>query len=377
MSRSRPASNPISYHKHTKQYYVTRAGRRIYLGSDKDEALKKYYRFGLGLDTVQQQTTSPIEMTIKELANRFLTAQQANWKNPQETLKCYKQWLGRFIEDHPRLKVADFTIEKFASWKLSLKKREYSPESINHFLSGVRSIFNFAEDTGLIEKSPRLRRIKNEPIPKTGSQNKPLYTQDDIQKLLEKAELQMRTMILLALNCGFGPKDIHDLTWDDIDGERVTLPRSKTGVCQTFLLWPETKMLLDMIRKERYPQTDRVSKQVNKQSENGHVFLTRFKGLWVKDAIAEQFHKLCIKANVSCYGFYRLRHCASTAVSLVASPHVQRKFMRHSQLQQQVTYTHTPDSEVDMAIMKTKAKLLGNLGSISDQERNRELEKVV
>jgi len=33
MSRSRPASNPISYHKHTKQYYVTRGGRRIYLGA--------------------------------------------------------------------------------------------------------------------------------------------------------------------------------------------------------------------------------------------------------------------------------------------------------------------------------------------------------
>ena len=30
MPRSRPASKLISYHKHTKQYYVTRGGRRIY-----------------------------------------------------------------------------------------------------------------------------------------------------------------------------------------------------------------------------------------------------------------------------------------------------------------------------------------------------------
>jgi len=47
MSRSRPASNPISYHKHTKQFCVTRAGKRIYLGSDKEEALKEYHRMGL------------------------------------------------------------------------------------------------------------------------------------------------------------------------------------------------------------------------------------------------------------------------------------------------------------------------------------------
>jgi len=47
MPRIRPASNPISYHKHTKQYYVTRGGKRLYLGSDKDEALRKYPRLGV------------------------------------------------------------------------------------------------------------------------------------------------------------------------------------------------------------------------------------------------------------------------------------------------------------------------------------------
>jgi hypothetical protein len=49
MPRSRPTSNPISYHKHTKQYYVTRSGRRIYLGSDKEQALEKYHRLGFVL----------------------------------------------------------------------------------------------------------------------------------------------------------------------------------------------------------------------------------------------------------------------------------------------------------------------------------------
>ena len=74
MSRSRPASNPISYHKHTNQYYVTRGGKRVYLGPDKDEALKKYHRLGLGLELVQQESTLPAEITIKELANRFIAA---------------------------------------------------------------------------------------------------------------------------------------------------------------------------------------------------------------------------------------------------------------------------------------------------------------
>ena len=63
-------------------------------------------------------------------------------------------------------------------------------------------------------------------------------------------------------------------------------------------------------------------------------------------------------------------------MSLVATPHVHRKFMRHSQLQQQVTYIHTPDNEVDKAIMKAREKLLGGDRVISSVERNQEQEAV-
>ena len=359
MSRSRPASNPISYHKHTKQYYVTRSGRRLYLGTDKDNALDKYHRLNLGLGFVQAEPVMPNLITMKELANRFLTVQQANWQNPKTTLRSYKDWLGRFLKDNPKLWVADFTIEKFAAWKLSLKKRDYSPESINHYLSAVRAMFTFAEDTGIIEKAPKLKRVKNQARIKAAANTKPLYTLEELQKLHNNADLQLKTMILLALNCGFGPKDMKDLTWKHIDDNRVTLPRSKTGICQTYLMWAETCLLLEEVRQERVERIARAAKRGAHRDDNGHIFVTKYWRPWNKDAIGLQFNKLCKKAKVPCYGFYRLRHCASTAMSLVATPHVQRKFMRHGQLQQQVVYTHTPDTEVDMAITKAKAKLLG------------------
>jgi integrase len=230
MPRSRPASNPISYHKHTKQYYVTRGGKRIYLGSDKDQAIERYHRHGLGFEPAQKETGPPVGVTAKDLANRFITAQQANWRNPKTTLKCYKDWLGRFIKDHPRLKASEVTVEKFAIWKLSLKERNYSPESINHYLGAARAMFTFAEETGIIQQAPKLERVKNESILRAGSTRKPLYTLEHLDRLLKNGHLQLRAMLTLALNCGFGPKDIRDLTWDHIDEERVTLARSKTGI---------------------------------------------------------------------------------------------------------------------------------------------------
>ena len=68
MSRSRPASNPISYHKHTKQHYVTRGGKRLYLGSDKNQAIKRYHRLGLGLDPIEKEEAPPLGITVKEVS---------------------------------------------------------------------------------------------------------------------------------------------------------------------------------------------------------------------------------------------------------------------------------------------------------------------
>lgn len=265
----------------------------------------------------------------------------------------------------------------FATWKMSLRKQNYSPESINHYLSAVRSMFGFAEETGILEKGLPLRRVKNELSLKMGTQGKPLYTSEQILTLVDAADSQMKAMLLLGLNCGFGPKDIHDLTWEDITEDRITLPRSKTGVSQTFLLWPETQEALKCIRKERDDLLERLEKRDRSRSDGGHIFVTRFWKLWNKDSIAEQLRKLCVKVDVPCYGLYRLRHCASTAMSLVATPHVHRRFMRHAQLQQQVTYTHTPDGEVDVAVMKAKEKLLGKNGTTLSQEKNPEQDKVV
>jgi integrase len=360
MPRSRPASNPISFHKHTKQYYVTRNGKRIYLGSDKKEALKKYHRMGLGVETRNTENRVASEITIKELANRFIATQRANWKNPKVTIKCYQAWLGRFLRDYPELKACKFSIEMFSEWKLSLKERGYSAESINHYLSAVRSIFNFAEDMDLISKAPKLNRVKNEPTPRVGSKKKPLYSREQIKLLLENSCIQMKAMILLALNCGFGPKDMHDLKWEDIDGKRITLPRSKTGVSQTYLLWEETKQVLDALRLERRKLIERLAKRERIRSDNGQVFVTKFWNPWNKDAISNKFQKLCKRSKVPCYGIYRLRHCASTAMSMVANPHLQMKFLRHSNIQQQVTYTHLPDKALDTAIEAVKEQLLGD-----------------
>jgi len=129
-------------------------------------------------------------------------------------------------------------------------------------------MFTFAEETDIVEKAPKLKGVKNATRPRAGSIEKPLYTLDDLNRLLKKADPQLKAMIMLALNCGFGPKDIRDLTWDHIDGERVTLPRSKTGVCQTYLLWLETRALLEEIQQRRAALIARMARRRVQHCDN-------------------------------------------------------------------------------------------------------------
>ena len=151
MPRSRPVSNPLSFHAPTGQHYVTRRGHRIYLGADRQLALARYHRLALRLEREalgvgygQSGSGREVEaeldctLTAKERANRFIAAQQANWRVPITTKHTYLQWLRRFLADHPRRLAANSTLEQFAAWKPSLRSRGCAPRSINHYLGAVR-----------------------------------------------------------------------------------------------------------------------------------------------------------------------------------------------------------------------------------------------
>ena len=49
MPTSRPAGDPVSFPGPSDQYYVTRGGRRLYLGSDREIAMQKFHRLSAGL----------------------------------------------------------------------------------------------------------------------------------------------------------------------------------------------------------------------------------------------------------------------------------------------------------------------------------------
>ena len=80
----------------------------------------------------------------------------------------------------------------------------------------------------------------------------------DLWTLIGAADAQMRAMIFLGLNCGYGNADVAGLEFRHLDLDRgwANYPRPKTGVPRRCALWPETVAAVrETIAARRKPAT--------------------------------------------------------------------------------------------------------------------------
>ena len=127
-------------------------------------------------------------------------------------------------------------------------------KSLTRIKADIRKMmvfFNFAYNEGYIErpirpsealKSPTAAALRRE----REEEPKKMFQAAQIRAMLVKANLQMKAMILLGINCAFGNTDCALLTKNrlDLDSGWIRFPRPKTGVRRHCPLWPETTAAL-------------------------------------------------------------------------------------------------------------------------------------
>jgi integrase len=130
-----------------------------------------------------------------------------------------------------------------------------------------------------------LRQIKNSKVR--------LFTSKQVREIVKNADGELRGMILLGVNCGFGPKDCCDLPTARVNLKSGwhNFHRIKTGIERRCPLWPETV------------------KALRGATNNGHVF----RSSWNRRNIAYHFRKLVDDFYVKdVTEFYSLRRTFET-----------------------------------------------------------------
>jgi integrase len=298
-------------------------GKLHYFGpwSDPDGALKKYLEQKDALHAGRKPRQDTEGLTVKELVNRFLNAKQHAIDRGElspRTWACYKEACDAVVSALGKNRlVSDLDPDDFATLRNKMAAR-WGLNGLGTRIQCVRCAFKYAFDAGLTDRPVRYGPEFKRPSKKTlrlhrAKQGPKLFTAEEIRKLIDAAGVQVKAMVFLGINAGFGNSDCGNLPLSAVDLEAgvIDYPRPKTGIPRRCPLWPETVAAIREALAKRYEPKD--------SADAGLVFITH-RGLpWAKDTndcpIAKETAKLLKKFGIhgrTGLGFYTLRHTFRT-----------------------------------------------------------------
>ena len=252
-------------------------------------------------------------------------------------------------------KIKSITTLSLQKYKRSLQKHYSSVCRLNLHLSIMKAMFHWAKKNDILKDIPNIDAISRA---KEIRQDKFTFDSEHINNLLSIADIKMKAMIWLGLNCGFGCTDCAYLKWTDLDfaNGRVILPRRKTGIYIDLPLWPETvRSLQDIPRKGSlvfYTSKGKPYIQTNvRVGDNGNEQYT------VTNLISTKFRRLIIRSGLNVpkgTGFYTLRGTAATIAARSGDPFAVQRLLGHANLTMATRYVQDVSAQTDRAIENSR-----------------------
>jgi integrase len=259
--------------------------------------------------------TPPAQATsLADVLNQFLSDKKRSLDAgdiAQRTYTEYESVCDQIATLGKRRAFESLTYEDFSHLRSILGKgvngQPVAVSSRKRLVGIARMVFNFAnEELGF---SVRYKKAMRPPAAKElrkANNIERLFTAEEVRLVRDDAKPQLKAMILLGINCGFGNADCGTLPVAALDLENGwhKYPRPKTEMPRRCPLWPETVAAL---------------RQVVNGRDSGLVFVTKYGNPWwveeKQDPISYEFRKLVTKLGFYKAGvttFYSLRRTFET-----------------------------------------------------------------
>jgi integrase len=306
----------------TRRWAKKIRGKLHYFGpwSDPDDALKKYLDQRDDLHAGRTPRVQGDGLTVRDLLNRFLTVKKHlvdSGELAARTWGDYKVTCDGIAEAFGLTRlVDDLASDDFERLRAGLAKTR-GPVALGNEIQRIRSVFKYAFEAGLIDKpiryGPQFRRPGRKVLRKARhAKGSRMFEAEELRQMLKASTPQLKAMILLGINCGFGNADCGTLPVLalDLDGGWVNYPRPKTAIPRRCPLWPETVEAIREVLGTRATPKD--------ASHAALVFITKQRGSWWKDSrdnpISKEMAKLLKELGIHRKGlnFYALRHTFET-----------------------------------------------------------------
>jgi integrase len=293
--------------------------------------------------------------SVKDLANSYMSMQSEKVDRALITPTHFDNCLRivrafcKFVGGERRWD--DLRPDDFRRYRLHLYDH-YGVHAITRAITIVRSMFRQAYECDVIDRpvkygshfdKPSVKEMRKHRGRSERSNGKRLFTAEQLRALLGVDDRQLKAMILLGINGGFGNTDCAELPLNSVDWEAgvIEYERSKTGMQRTVPLWKETMTALRTVvdakrRKPRKPEYDEL------------VFLTKYGYPWKReelimadptepkavrqDAVSAEFNKVLqsLAFHRPGLGFYALRHTFRTWADETGDQHAIHRIMGHA-----------------------------------------------
>jgi integrase len=298
-------------------------GKIHYFGpwDDPDGALAKYLDQRDALLAGRTPRPDPGTPTVKVLANDFLNAKKALVDAGELSRRMWAEYkevcdllVGQFGK---RRLVSDLGPDDFSALRNKMAKR-WGPVRLGNAIQRIRSVFKHALDADVIARPVRFGPGFKRPAKKVlrlhrAAGGPKLLTADEVRRMIDAAGVQLKAMLLLGINCGFGMADCGKLPLSalDLDGGWADYPRPKTGIPRRCPLWPETVGAVRAALAERPAPNDAADAGLVFLTARGHSWHQETGGGYAARKVGSLLRLLGINGRKG-LGFYTLRHTFRT-----------------------------------------------------------------
>jgi integrase len=313
--------------------------------------------------------------TVGVWLNRFLSKKeemrQGGSLSPA-TYKKYEMVCDSIAEYFKRWRllsaIRTSDIEGYRSW---VGKQGWAPTTVDNWVRYSRVAFAYAKATddlcpalnfaaAMYAPTARAIRDHRESLPAKK------FEAAEIRELVLRARVEMKPLILLGINCGFGNSDcgLLKLMHLDLENGWLEMRRKKTGVQRRLPLWPETVAAI------------RASLAFTPARADGRVFSSPGGQEWASDdssknLLTEQFATLLDACNLRQPGraFYALRHTFKTVGNKGRDKDAVKEMMGHAPRRDDMDAAYDEDPIDDTRLLATSNFIRGWYLSIAVDQK--------
>lgn len=275
-------------------------------------------------------------LTVMDACNRFLTHKRRQRETGELSARSFEEYnkttdrLIRVFGKH-RL-VADLNSQDFADLRADIAKTN-GLIRIGNEIQRTRSLFKFCYDEGLIDRPMRYGQSFAKPSQKSlrmarASKGPQMFTPEQIRSILNVATVNIKGMVLLAINGALGNTDVAELPTNLVDFTAgwLVYPRVKTGIDRRIPLWGETLAALREVLTHRRPAKNPDDERLLFIGKRGEGYVGNHRGYRVH----QEFARSMKLAGLTGRTFYDLRRTFETVAESSKDLSAVQSIMGHS-----------------------------------------------